>query len=96
VVASPQSTDSYFVSAKHDIAVVTMKFIPFALASVFASSSAFTGPSFASPRRSNNALSMVLEKPITKKIAKIEALKVDSHNLIHPLKEVRNPASIKA
>ena len=38
---------------------------------------------------SSSALSMVLEKPVTKKLAKIEQLKVDSDHLIHPLREVR-------
>ena len=37
---------------------------------------------------SNSQLSMVLEKPPTKKLAKIEQLKIDSDHLIHPLKEV--------
>lgn len=40
--------------------------------------------------RNNGAssLSMVLEKPKTKKLAKIESLKVESDHLIHPLMEV--------
>ena len=37
---------------------------------------------------SSTQLSMVLEKPPTKKLAKIEQLKIDSDHLIHPLKEV--------
>jgi hypothetical protein len=31
---------------------------------------------------------MVLEKPLSKKLAKIEVLKIESNHLIHPLKEV--------
>ena len=37
---------------------------------------------------SSSSLNMVLEKPITKKISKLEQLKVNSKNLVHPLKEV--------
>ena len=37
---------------------------------------------------SSSSLSMVLEKPATKEISKLEMLKVNSKNLIHPLKEV--------
>jgi hypothetical protein len=42
-----------------------------------------------SNRGSGSSLSMVLEKPKVKKIAKIESLKVESDHLIRPLKEVR-------
>ena len=40
---------------------------------------------------SNTRLNMVLEKPkaAIKKISKLEVLKADSKNLLHPLKEVR-------
>jgi hypothetical protein len=37
---------------------------------------------------SSSSLSMVLEKPREKTLAKIETLKIDSNHLIHPLKEV--------
>jgi sulfite reductase (ferredoxin) len=46
----------------------------------------FTTP-FASKARRGNALSMAIEKPKAKKIAKLETLKVDSDHLIHPLAE---------
>merc|ERR1719162_2150025 len=59
-----------------------------------------TFPLTSSGRSSSSSLSMVLEKPRpkaipktepvaikTKKISKLELLKVDSHNLVHPLKE---------
>jgi len=39
--------------------------------------------------RSRSSLSMVLEKPKQKKLAKIEELKVASDHLLHPLREVR-------
>jgi hypothetical protein len=39
--------------------------------------------------RGSSSLSMVLEKPIDKKLAKIEQLKISSDHLLHPLKEVR-------
>lgn len=43
----------------------------------------------AQQRSSRSQLSMVLEKPPpTKKLAKIEQLKIDSDHLVHPLKEV--------
>ena len=38
---------------------------------------------------SSSTLQMVLEKPMTKEISKLETLKIKSSNLIHPLKEVR-------
>jgi hypothetical protein len=41
--------------------------------------------------RRSSSLSMVLEKPASKKLAKIEVLKIDSNHLVHPLKEVRCP-----
>lgn len=37
---------------------------------------------------SYSSLQMVLEKPATKEISKLEILKVNSNNLVHPLKEV--------
>ena len=42
-----------------------------------------------SARSLSSSLSMVLEKPKEKKLAKIETLKIDSDHLLHPLKEVR-------
>ena len=68
-----------------------MKFLPLTVALV-ASTSAFTaGPAVHSRQiaASSSSLNMVLEKPAAKKISKLEALKVNSKNLIHPLKEVR-------
>ena len=68
-----------------------MKICAVAVASVIASASAFTGVPLVSRAASKSSLSMVLEKPkIDKKISKLEQLKVDSHNLADPLKEVRN------
>lgn len=50
--------------------------------------SAFVGSSLASQRASSSSsLSMVLEMPKKKKLAKIESLKVESDHLIHPLSE---------
>jgi hypothetical protein len=46
-------------------------------------------PLHLSSQKCTSALSMVLEKPKIKEIAKIEQLKVDSKYLVHPLKEVR-------
>ena len=62
----------------------------------FAALAALSGPvaaftpatSFASKARRGNPLSMVLEKPKEKKLAKIESLKVESDHLVHPLQEV--------
>jgi hypothetical protein len=45
-------------------------------------------PSFPKHTVSASVLSMVLEKPRVKEIAKLEQLKIDSDYLIHPLKEV--------
>jgi hypothetical protein len=68
-----------------------MKIYAVALASVVASASAFTGVPLVSRAASKSSLSMVLEKPkIDKKISKLEQLKIDSHHLVDPLKEVRN------
>ena len=50
---------------------------------------AFQSPFGITSRQSSTSLSMVLEKPMEKKLAKIETLKIDSDHLIHPLKEVR-------
>lgn len=58
-----------------------------ALAAFSGSASAFQTPSFAPKARSSSSLSMVLEKPKVKKLAKIETLKVSSEHLLHPLKE---------
>jgi sulfite reductase (ferredoxin) len=44
-------------------------------------------PSFGTKRASSSSLSMVLEMPKQKKLAKIETLKIDSHYLRDPLKE---------
>jgi hypothetical protein len=60
----------------------------FLLALFLGSASAFLPP-HVSNSGSGSSLSMVLEKPKVKKIAKIESLKVESDHLIHPLKEVR-------
>jgi hypothetical protein len=51
--------------------------------------SAFTVPFGAKVSRSKSTLSMVLEKPVEKKLAKIETLKIGSNHLLHPLQEVR-------
>jgi hypothetical protein len=65
-----------------------MKFL--AVASVIASASAFTTPWVTQSSRSSSSLTMVLEKPRTaKKISKLETLKVESSNLLQPLKDVR-------
>lgn len=68
---------------------------------------AFTTASTSTRRTSSSSLSMVLEKPRpksipktvpvkakTKKISKLELLKVDSHNLVHPLQEELHTESI--
>jgi hypothetical protein len=65
-----------------------MRFVvtPLALLVLSGSAAAFTvGQSSA---RRSSSLSMVLEKPKTKKLQKIESLKVKSDHLIHPLIEV--------
>ena len=49
-------------------------------------SAAFQTPHASLARTS--ALHMVLEKPRTKEISKLETLKIESDYLIHPLKEV--------
>jgi hypothetical protein len=64
------------------------------LASV-GSVSAFTVPFGSKVHRSKSTLSMVLEKPAEKKLAKIESLKVVSDHLINPLKEVRLLLALK-
>jgi len=58
-----------------------------ALAALSGSVTAFHAPSFASKARNGSSLSMVLEKPKVKKLAKIESLKVESDYLVQPLKE---------
>jgi hypothetical protein len=53
---------------------------------------AFSVPRFSSVttrRTTASQLSMVLEKPTSKKLAKIEVLKIQSDHLLHPLVEVR-------
>lgn len=45
-------------------------------------------PSLETKRASSSSLSMVLEMPKQKKLAKIETLKIDSHYLRDPLNEV--------
>ena len=65
-----------------------MKFFLVNALAVLTASSAFNvNPTFPTSAR-GSALSMVLEKPKVKTIAKIEQLKVDSDHLVHPLKEV--------
>ena len=64
-----------------------------ALATDLAGAFSFTAPSVAkTAATSSSRLSMVLEKPKTKakvkKISKLEILKTESDNLMHPLKEV--------
>jgi hypothetical protein len=61
---------------------------PVLLALCLSSATAFL-PTHVSNSVRSSSLSMVLEKPKVKKIAKIESLKVESDHLIHPLKEVR-------
>jgi hypothetical protein len=51
--------------------------------------SAFTVPFGSKVARSKSTLSMVLEKPVEKKLAKIETLKIQSNHLTNPLPEVR-------
>lgn len=67
-----------------------------ALATDYAGAFSFTAPSVAKTASipSSSRLSMVLEKPKAKakvkKISKLEILKTDSDNLVHPLQEVRH------
>jgi len=72
-----------------------------ALATDFAGAFSFTAPPVAKTAAgvSNSQLSMVLEKPRAqkakvKKISKLEILKTDSDNLLHPLKEELQSESI--
>lgn len=68
---------------------VTMKFeLSFTTWAMLAGSTAAFVPPQAATSASTTALNMVLEKPVEKKLPKIEALKVESDHLIHPLKEV--------
>ena len=74
-----------------------MKFFSVAVttACVLAPASAFVGPKIAGvPTQSSSSLQMVLEKPAAKKISKLETLKVNSNNLVHPLKEVSFSSSL--
>mmetsp|Transcript_10525 Transcript_10525/g.16155 ORF Transcript_10525/g.16155 Transcript_10525/m.16155 type:complete len:631 (-) Transcript_10525:67-1959(-) len=66
-----------------------MKFSAVATASVLfcSTASAFVQPSLLPRVKNGSSLSMVLEKPKQKKLAKIESLKIESDHLIHPLKE---------
>ena len=64
-----------------------MKFHVAAALALCSASNAFA-PSFGTKRASSSSLSMVLEMPKQKKLAKIETLKIDSHYLRDPLKEV--------
>lgn len=57
-------------------------------ANAFSSQSAFTAQQIGTVSQSSSSLQMVLEKPATKKISKLEQLKVASGNLVAPLKEV--------
>ena len=67
-----------------------MKILSVTFAAALASTSAFMAPSqLPSTKASTSTLSMVLEKPATKKISKLETLKVKSENLRNPLGEVR-------
>ncbi len=63
-----------------------------ALATDYAGAFSFTAPSIAKTGVSSSRLNMVLEKPKAKakvkKISKLEILKTESANLVHPLKEV--------
>jgi hypothetical protein len=66
-------------------------------ASGFSASSAFTQKlSSGSNVNSKSSLNMVLEKPAAKKISKLEQLKVNSINLIEPLREVRTSMCISS
>lgn len=73
-----------------------MKYTAVIVASLASASQAFT---FVQPRtlgESASSLSMVLEKPKTKKLAKIETLKIDSDHLVKPLLVVRKRMHSKA
>ena len=81
-----------------------MKFSIFAVASLalatdIAGAFSFTGQSLVtkSSSASGSRLNMVLEKPKekakVKKISKLEILKTNSDNLVHPLQEVSSPTS---
>lgn len=66
--------------------------LPLLLLLVVAGTQAFTAVSRSPASRfgtTSATLSMVLEKPTARKVAKIEVLKIESDHLIHPLKEVR-------
>ena len=70
-----------------------------ALATDYAGAFSFTAPSIAKAGvASSSRLNMVLEKPKAtskvKKISKLEVLKTESANLVHPLKEVSFLSSI--
>lgn len=74
-----------------------MKFVSIAIASLMASTTWGFGPALPVSKvaPSGSSLHMVLEKPVaTKKISKLESLKLKSENLVHPLKEVRNRKQI--
>jgi len=67
-----------------------MKFVSIAIASLMASTTWGFGPALPVSKvaPSGSSLHMVLEKPVaTKKISKLESLKLKSENLVHPLKE---------
>jgi hypothetical protein len=68
-----------------------MKFLSLTVAALSASAAMAFAPIQRSSLsgESSTALGMILEKPVEKKISKLETLKVVSANLIHPLKEVR-------
>jgi hypothetical protein len=66
-----------------------MKFYAIVFATTMCRASAFVPVSFTRGATSSS-LNMVLEMPKeTKKISKLEVLKVKSDHLIHPLREVR-------
>ena len=55
---------------------------------LLSSSAAAFVPPHAATSSSTTALNMVLEKPVEKKLPKIEVLKLESDHLLEPLKEV--------
>lgn len=63
------------------VAVAALSVSPAVIAFVPAMPKSMTVPG------SSSSLNMVLEKPAAKKISKLETLKVNSKNLVHPLKE---------
>jgi hypothetical protein len=64
-------------------------FAPAAASSAFAFAPRRASGRAGTTAASTTSLSMVLEKPVQKKLAKIEELKIASDHLVHPLLEVR-------